>query len=143
LLTRTQNPVVAESDAVVNEGAVAPGIGSAGAWNHWYDSGAVPSAATMRVAVCPDAMMAPCGCAVMVGATPDGGATVIVAVDESADPAAFDTRAQYVVVDVSPGVVKFAFVAPATGDAVSPAAPANHWNASGAVPVAASDSVAL
>ena len=65
----------------------------------------MPLAATESAVACPEVMVCPCGCAVMAGAMPAGALTVIVAVPESAVPAAFDTRTQYSVVVVSAGVV--------------------------------------
>ena len=71
---------------------------------HWYVKGAVPLAATLSDALCPDATVWLCGGVVTAGATTAGGAgvdgggggaaTVIVALAESAEPAAFDTRTQ-------------------------------------------------
>ena len=77
--------------------------------------------------------------AVFVGAT---SWTVTVAVRLSAEPAEFVTRTQYDVVPVSAGVVKEEESVP-TGVDVSPACPWYHWYDSGAVPVAATVSVAL
>jgi hypothetical protein len=82
------------SAGVVKLLAVAPAIGFVvvplGPTYHWYVRGAVPVAVTLSVAIVPGAIDWLCGCVVIIG----GWVTVIVAVPESALPAAFDTRTQ-------------------------------------------------
>ena len=93
-------------------------------------SGAVPSAATDNVAACPAEIVRCCGWAVIAGAAaaaggavgdgPAGsGVTLISAADESAAPAAFYTRTQYVVVAARAGVVNVTEVASFTGEPVA------------------------
>ena len=72
-----------------------------------------------------------------------GTATVIVAVDESAAPAVFDTRTQYFVVAVRAGVVKLVEVAPPIGAEVVPRSPEYHCRLNGAVPATSTVSVAV
>ena len=87
----------------------------------------MPVAATVSVALWPDVTDWLAGCEVMTGATADGVLeTVIVAADESTEPAGFDTRTQNVDVVVRAGVPKSAPVAPAIGVDVLPLAPAYH-----------------
>ena len=89
----------------------------------------MPPAATLSDAVWPDVMVWLCGCDVIDGATPVGGGgtlTVIVAVTESADPSAFETRTQYSVVDESGGDVYVTPLAPEIGAVVWPLEPTYH-----------------
>ena len=50
--------------------------------NHWYVSGAVPVATTLKLAVEPVPAVTATGCVVITGALPGGGATVSVAGDD-------------------------------------------------------------
>ena len=107
---------------------------------HWYVSGAVPAAATVKVAVAPAVTIAFAGCVVMDGAAA-AELTVSVAAVLVALPALFVTTHRNeapLSAEVVAGVVYEALVAPEMFALFR-----CHWYASGAVPVAATVKVAV
>jgi hypothetical protein len=75
---RDQYDAVEVSGGVVKVAAVASATGDAVdplvPLYHWYESGPVPVAVTVNVARSPDATVTCCGCPLIVGVVPDGGA---------------------------------------------------------------------
>ena len=82
LLTRTLNCALLSavvSAPVVKDDAVAP-LRAAPFFIHWYCMGAVPVAATLKVAAWPARIFTLAGCDEMAGAITDGGGGVVLAV---------------------------------------------------------------